>query len=362
MIERTDTSSAPTRPVFHPFLVFRGPAHFLRRTWRGLSREARTLAIAWVVFLALTIFLSYQRYSTYQTNAWDLGINMQALWTTAFQGRFLYYTAELSWNASGSLMGVHFAAFLLFLTPVYRVFPDALTLFVLQSAAVCLSSLPLYLLAIRRALRKVALAIALAYLFSAPLLGGLFYDFHSEAFVPLFGLTAWYAWEVRRPRLLAIASVALLSVIEITPLILGAIAFMFLLEGLWSWKVRRSPVDRTYLRWMVFLPVVVLGICAVLTPIWFTIPKIISPSTPPHTQAGVLGGTLSQEFVNLFNPYLVGQALSVDGHAKIVYVEVLVLAGLVLWVLRPRQVLPALPWIGIALLSSNQGYVMPAGD
>jgi len=316
----------------------------------------------WVVFLTVTTYLSYQRYLIYQTNAWDLGINMQALWTTAFQGRFMYYTAELSWNTSGSLMGVHFSPFLFALTPIYRVFPGALTLLILQSLAVCASSLPLYLLAARRASPRAALPFAVAYLFSAPLLGGLFYDFHVEAFVPLFGLTVWYSWETRRPRLLALSAVALLAVIEFTPIILGAIAFMFLLEGLWSWKVKHSSVDRTYLRWMVRLPMVVLAICAVLTPIWFTIPKIISPSTPPHTQAGVLGGTLSQELVNLFNPALVGQALSVNAHGKIVYLEVLILAGLVLWVLSPRQILPAVPWVGVALLSSIPGYVMPAGD
>ncbi|MGA9044463.1 MAG: DUF2079 domain-containing protein [Thermoplasmata archaeon] len=320
------------------------------------------LAAVWAVFVAFTVFVSYQRYLTYQTNAWDLGINMQALWTTAFQGRFLYYTAELSWNANGSLMGVHFVPFLFALTPLYRIFPGALTLFTIQSLAVCASSLPLYLLAARRASRRVALAIAVAYLFSAPLLGGLFYDFHSEAFVPLFGLAVWYAWETRKPRLLAISAVALLAVIELTPVILGAIALMFLLEGVWSWKVKHSSVDRTYLRWMVLLPLVVLGICAVLTPIWFTIPKIISPATPPLSQGGVLGNSLSQIFMNLFNPSLLGQALATHGHSKALYLEVLVLAGLVLWVLCPRQVLPAIPWIGIALLSSISGYDVPAGN
>jgi len=316
----------------------------------------------WVAFLVTTIFLSYQRYLTYQTNAWDLGINMQALWTTAFQGRFLYYTAELSWNSTGSLMGVHFVPILFALTPLYRVFPGALTLLTLQSLAVCASSLPLYLLAARRASRLAALTIAVAYLFSGPLLGAVFYDFHAEAFIPLFGLTVWYAWETRKPRLMAISAVALLSVIELTPIILGAIALMFLLEGVWSWKVRRLPLDRSYLRWMVFLPLVVLGICAILTPIWFMIPKIVSPSTPPLSQGGVLGNSLPQIFWNLFNPSLVGQALSIHGHAKLTYLEVLLLAGLVLWVLSPRQVLPAVPWIGIAMISSISGYVVPAGN
>lgn len=342
--------------------AIRHAAEQLTRAWRRLSWEARILGSVWIVFLGLTIFLSYQRYLTYQTNAWDLGINMQALWTTGFQGRFLYYTADLSWNSSGSVMGVHFAALLLFLTPIYRAFPTALTLFVLQSAVVCLSSLPLYLLAVRRSSRPAALAISLAYLFSAPLLGGLFFDFHSEAFVPLFGLTVWYSWETRKPRLLALSGVALLSVIEFTPIILGAIAFMFLVEGLWTWKVKRRVVGRPYLRWMVQLPLVVLAACAILTPIWFTIPRWISPSLPPASQAGVLGGSLSQILVNLFNPVLVGQALSVDGHTKLVYLAILVLAGLMLWVLSPRQLIPAVPWTAVALLSAYPGYVLPVGD
>jgi uncharacterized membrane protein len=352
----------PLHPVHSALGSLRDLVRSAVRKWSAWPWETRALAASWLVFLAVTIFLSYQRYLSYQTNTWDLGINMQALWTTAFQGRFLYYTAELSWNSSGSLMGVHFNPFLLVVALLYRVVPGALTLFTLQSVAVCLSSLPLYLLAVRRTSRTAALAIALAYLSSAPLLGGVFYDFHSEAFVPLFGLTLWYAWETRKPRLLGISSVAFLSIIELTPIILGAIAFMFLLEGLWTLRFHRASVDRTYLRWMVYLPLVVLAISAILTPIWFAIPKIISPSTPPYTQAGVLGGTLSQEFVNLFNPSLVGQALSVHSHSKIVYLEVLLLAGLVLWVLSPRQILPALPWVGIAMLSSISGYLMPAGN
>lgn len=362
MSEGSEDPSPTTARETPVFQVLRDYSGALRTRWRSLRMETRILGVAWAVFVVATVFFSYQRYETYQTNAWDLGINMQALWTTAYQGRLLYYTAELSWNSSGSLLGVHFNAFLFALVPVYRVFPGALTLFLLQSAAVGASALPLYLLSRRRTSAPASLAISLAYLVSAPLLGGLFYDFHSEAFIPLFGLTVWYAWETRRPRLLALSAVALLSVIELSPLILGAMALMFLLGGLWSWKVTRSATDRASLRWAVVLPLITLTVCAVLTPIWFAVPKLISPSTPPYTQAGVLGGGLSQIIVNLFDPHLVAEALSTNLHAKLVYLFVMLLAGMVLWTLRPLQILPAVPWIFVAMLSSITGYLMPAGD
>ena len=333
---------------------------FLARTVLLTRKDYRWLAVGVLSFIAITVSLSLLRHVLFRTNAWDLGIYMQALWTTSSEGRFLYYTAELSWNDSGSLFGVHFVPILFALVPVYWAFPGALTLFVIQSAAVGASAIPLHLLLLRRTTPSSATALTLCYLVSPTLLGALLYDFHVEAFIPLTGLATWLAWETRRYRLLAIAATSLLAVIEFSPIILGAIALMFLLKGVRSFRTAdRGHTGGSRLTGLGF-PALVFSVSVVLTFVFFWIPKLVSPSTPPFVQVGPLGGSLSEILSNLTNPGLVAEALSANWTAKAAYILGLLATGLALWVIKPLDALPALPWIMVVLLTATSVYTHPS--
>src|SRR5579884_3511956 len=70
--------------------------------------------------------LSVYRYYTGQTNAWDLGIFQQALYSFAFHARLFYYTPEIFFkNPSGLFFGVHFSLLMFPLGIFYRLLPYA---------------------------------------------------------------------------------------------------------------------------------------------------------------------------------------------------------------------------------------------
>lgn len=66
-----------------------------------------------VYAITFSYFTILQHYS-FRTHAWDLGIFNQAFWTTLYDGKFFYYTAELLVIPSGSFFGMHFSPILFF--------------------------------------------------------------------------------------------------------------------------------------------------------------------------------------------------------------------------------------------------------
>lgn len=328
-----------------------------------MSPQTWVLLYFTVVFVEGTAAVCYLRYLAFYTNAWDIGILQQSLWTASHDHRLFYYTAELFWNSSGSFLGVHWSPILFLFVPVYAVFPSPLTLMVLQSAALGGSAFPLFALARRRIHPTIALAIAALYLVSPPLLGGILYDFHVEAFVPITALTALYAWERRRPWLAGVAVALLLCTVEFAPLILGGLAITVAIREIGA--ARRSvPV----LRWSkairsAWLPLTVVVVSVPLTLAWFAFPKMISPGTPPITQIGPLGGSVLGIFENLFTrPALVYQSITALGLHKATFLAVLLVAGLFAWPLGVADLFPAAPWLLVALVSADSSYSLPVGD
>ncbi len=330
--------------------------------WSRAFIESRILLTSAGLFVAITFVLSYLRHLTYQTNAWDLGIYMQSLWSTAFRRDFFYYTAELSWNGSGSLFGVHFMPIIWLLVPIYALVPGAAVLFVIQSTVVAASVFPMYYLLLARTERKYALGLSLAYLVSPPLLAGVFFDFHIEAFLPVTTLCTWLTWERRNYRLLPIPMAAMLAVIEFAPVVLSAMGLMFLVKAFSARRKARktgTPFSTVHL----FIPIAVIPLGLVLMFVFFSIPKIVSPATPPLITVGPLGGTLSEILRNILtNPGLVLTALSINAPTKVLYLLGIWVAALGFWIIKPIDGLPALPWILVALLTTHPLYAVPASN
>lgn len=90
----------------------------------------------------------------------------------------------------------HFGVILLLLSPIYRLFPDAAMLLIIQSVFVALSGFFIYLIS-KKALNDVilSLVLTLAFLTSPGLLSGVNFDFHlaTISVLPLsLVLFAWY--------------------------------------------------------------------------------------------------------------------------------------------------------------------------
>ncbi|MBN1815197.1 MAG: DUF2079 domain-containing protein [Anaerolineae bacterium] len=158
------------------------------------------LSGAVVVYAILFGVLSLLRYDTFHASTFDLGIMAQATWNTA-HGRWFETSIDRATNTEliGSYLGNHVRPVLLFLAPIYRVWPDPRLLLVLQSVALGLAAFPLYLV-VRKQTEdtRAALIVACCYL-AYPALGFLnLVDFHPVAFsIPLIFLAYWALQEER---------------------------------------------------------------------------------------------------------------------------------------------------------------------
>ena len=133
------------------------------------------------------------RIYTFRTHAIDLGVFNQAF-STALHGRLFYETPDLYAVPSGTFLGVHFNLLMFLILPVYALFPSPQNLLILQTVVIGLGAVPVYLVA-RRVLRmeRTALAMALIFLVNPSILNLNLYDFHLEAFLPLFlGMFFYY--------------------------------------------------------------------------------------------------------------------------------------------------------------------------
>lgn len=153
------------------------------------SVVAVSIAIYTIAFSSITIV----RHNTYSSNAWDLGIFDQSLWSTLNYGRLLWNTPEL-----GSHFGFHFEPILFVILPVYAIYQSPLTLLIIQSLVIGLGAIPVYWLAKDELGRFAGTSFAMLYLLHPALHGVNWFEFHSEAFMPVLLLLSFYYFKRRR--------------------------------------------------------------------------------------------------------------------------------------------------------------------
>jgi uncharacterized membrane protein len=208
--------------------------------WLSAGRRWNIL-LAGLILLAAAALAGYSiaRHNAFNSKAYDLGLHAQVWWNTS-QGRFFAGSVEVD-----NYLGDHVSPIILPLAPLYRLWPDARLLLVLQAAALAIGAWPLALLA-RGRLRPhwpqgahlAALLLAGIYL-SYPALGFVNrFEFHEEIFaVPLL-LLAFWALEARR---LGVMSLALLLAL-LTKEEVGLTVAAF---GVWAWWRGRASHPAT---------------------------------------------------------------------------------------------------------------------
>mgnify|MGYP005771909553 FL=1 len=98
-----------------------------------------------------------------------------------------------------SHFAVHMSPAYYLLLPVYWLFPNPITLFVMQAAVIILGVVPCYLIARDKGLPPLAvLAFCAVYCLYPSLIGGAFYDFHENAMLTGFILWALYFMQKKR--------------------------------------------------------------------------------------------------------------------------------------------------------------------
>src|SRR2546421_7643444 len=144
---------------------------------RGRLEPAIAAALV-VGYLLLFSWLSVRRHQTYHSLGADLGLFDQIFWNTV-HGRPFESTMSLAWTDPHSFFADHFSPVLWLLVPFYTLVPRPETLLVLQTLALALGAVPVYLAARHRLPPGYQrLLWVAAYLLFVPLAHINLFDFH----------------------------------------------------------------------------------------------------------------------------------------------------------------------------------------
>ncbi len=300
--------------------------------------------------------LAISRHYTFRTNAWDLGIYSQSLYSTLNHGKLLYYTSELPGNPSGSLFGIHFSPFLFLLLPIYAIYQNPVTLLILRPIAISIGLIPLYWILRDQQInsRLVTFFLAIIYVVYPPINAPIS-NFDVEAFLPALFLFAVYY--LRKGKLVYsyIFVVLSLMVNEFVPLIVMAMAVYFFLlhrgeiiDSLLSKKITKNAI---------------FAILLLLTGIlWFMLAGAVITHFNPNALStkwewGEFGTSPGEIATNVVaNPAKTIQVLFNDGQSKFLYITSLFGPLAFLSFLDPLTLIMTLPWLMASLLSVNPLY------
>jgi uncharacterized membrane protein len=200
-----------------------------------------------LTYIASFSVLSFLKYASFDYTAFDLAYYHQIFWRT-LHGEFFSQTMVPHLS-----LGYHVEAIIPALVPFYALFPDPRTLLILQSVALALPALPIYLIAKHRlgALSSSLLRSALPLFFPfawllSPFVHAVNLDeFHLTPFAlaPLF--FAFLAYEKNKRITFALLLVGALLVHE-------SVAAVVIALGVLAWAERRSS-------WWMLFPAVLGG-------------------------------------------------------------------------------------------------------
>jgi uncharacterized membrane protein len=299
-------------------------------------KSSKWLLLMLGMYSAVMSYVVLLRFDAFQTHAFDLGIFNQAF-STALQGKLFYETPDQYLIPSGSFLGVHFNLLMFLLLPIYAVYPHPETLLLLQTSAVALGAVPIYLVA-RRVIHaeKLALVMALVYLLNPAITNLNLYDFHLEAFLPFFLGMFFYCYISGSWRSYVVFLALSLFTIDFAPLIVVAICIAHALRTLSKRPRYHLPLsfalDKS--QTILLISTIVVSLAAFYLSLYLS---LIISGKPVSVQ-----GALST-FVNL------GQNLQLV-FAKSEFWVLCLIPLMFLPLLVPSQLVMVAPWFFVTLL------------
>ncbi len=303
------------------------------------------VAVAFLIFSAVFITFMVNGQNNFMTNAEDMGIMDQAVWSTV-HGHVLHQTIcdilgdTNCYDANGVMrFAIHFEPILFPISLTYLFWPDARTLLVLQTLVVATGAFPAFWLA-RLRLRNnlVAVGFAIVYLLYPAQEAAITFDFHAVTLTAAFLLFMIYFMYTRRTVWLFVFAILAMSCKEEIPLVVACF-------GIWSILFQqrvRSGLALTLLA----------GLWAILG--LFLVPHIFSPTghellVSRYTYLG--GGPLHTAKVLLLHPVYDVKQFLVE-HSRRVYLEALFGSAGYLPLLAPWLLPITIPTLAINLISS----------
>ena len=191
------------------------------------------VAVLTVFMTAMTAFVSIARHLCYSSSTFDLGIFAQMYEYMAYD---FTQNTTVERNELLSHFAVHFSPVYYLLLPFYALFPSVEFLLTAQ-AAICFSGvIPLLLLCRRwKYSETVTLLLSVIFLLFPAFSGGLFYDFHENAFLVPLLLWALYFLEENNPIGIVVTALLILCVKEDA----GIYVIFIALYGLFSKNIKK---------------------------------------------------------------------------------------------------------------------------
>jgi uncharacterized membrane protein len=191
-------------------------------------------AVTLVVLYALVLFiLTITRFYSYVSQAVDIFFFHQVVW------QFAEFKLPYIWQLSQPLYpqwSQHFSPILMFLAPIYWVYPNAVMLMITQALAAITGAIPIYLIA-RNYLKSrfIGIALSFAYLVFSGLQYGFDYGFHEIMFFPVLFLWSYYFYLKKNTKLYIFFIILSLFVKE-------EVAFIVFFWGLYLLIFRRDKI------------------------------------------------------------------------------------------------------------------------
>ncbi|HLI06521.1 MAG TPA: DUF2079 domain-containing protein [Ktedonobacteraceae bacterium] len=312
-----------------------------RKFWLALGMVFFFAALFSVYFI---VYLS-ARHAAYQTNAEDLGIMDQAVWST-IHGQILHMTICntlhdtncYSYNGI-SRFAIHFEPILFPVSLLYIFWPDPRTLLVLQTLVVATGAFPAFWLARLRLRNEFAgVAIAVLYLLYPAQQEATIYDFHAVTFTAALLLFVLYFMYTRRTLWLFVFAILAMGCKEEIP---GIIA----LFGLWSIVFQR--------RWRSGLGLIALGLLGTGVALLFM--HIFSPTGHSllTSRYSYLGNSPLQIVLHVLRHPVSMFKQHVLESSHLFYIRTLLNPAGYLPLLAPWVMVLALPTLALNLFSSD---------
>lgn len=186
------------------------------------------LAIIVISLLLSTFWVSYGHflYSNYLSMYYDIGISTYAAYWHLHPGNWDGILQYL-------VIGNHLSPFWIAILPIFALHQEPITLLIIQDFGIALTATAVYLIC-RDLLknRRLSFVLAIAFLINPGIGGILAFDFHIEAFLPLFLILAFYFYMKEKRGYFFLSYVLLLSVIEEAPFVGGSLLAALLLYEL----------------------------------------------------------------------------------------------------------------------------------
>jgi uncharacterized membrane protein len=358
-----DTSIVSPPPTSGPGLrgMFQRAAQGLRRRIVA-SPELSCIVLVVVVLSVFLWWVQLLAYLSYNTFAQDLGAYNQALYNTAYNHVFLYYTTQTQGRDTGAVLSVHFSPILSLLVPAYWVSPGPPTLLLLKQFAIESAAIPLYLLArLKLKSRTFPAILAIGYLVAAPAMAIAWTTFDPETLLPLTILTALYFQARRHWVGFLTAWVAALAVIETAAPLLAVYAALGLVGEYWWEPSEADP--KIEARDRKFLLVGLVAAIAGFAVSWADLNLV-------YDTGGGFGAGYARHFAVLgassipdvpirviTHPGAAVDAITSDGTLKLLYFVVIFgSVGFLALFARLRFLGPPALWLGLVALSSVPGW------